>query len=342
MLDTICSSIRASIPDFIASVNNSTINIGFVTFDQSIHFYQLKENGSIKQMVVSEVDEIFLPVPSSLLINLVDNQQVVEDFLDVLPKTHKLTKNTETCTGNAISFASSLLQDCGGKIMLFQASLPSAGHGKLKVREAANILGTEAEKELLNPVTDYYTKIANLVVEKQMSIDLFLGSAQYTDVCTLSQLVQQTGGQLFYYPSFHSESPHVESLYADIHHVLTRETGFEAVFRVRVPSNAKISAFHGNFNLSNTDLMVFPVCHSDMTITLEITITDIHKLPCFPIQSALLYTTSRGERRIRVHTISIPMSNVLGHLFERVNQDVIASYVLQRCKCYYYLLETNV
>ena len=47
------------------------------------------------------------------------------------------------------------------------------------------------------------------------------------------------------------------------------ETGFEAVYRVRVPQGAKISVFHGNFCLSNTDLMVVPVCHSDMTVVLE-------------------------------------------------------------------------
>ena len=283
-------------------------------------------------MVVSEIEEVFLPIPSSLLINVVDNREAVENFLDVLPTTHAQTKNTETCTANALQFAASLLQDCGGKIMLFQASLPSTGSGKLKVREAANILGTEAEKELFKPSTDLYSNIAKLVVEKQMTVDVFLGSAQYTDVATLSSLVQNTGGQLFYYPSFHSETPMGEALYGDIHHVLSRETGFEAVLRVRVPSGMKVSMFHGNFLVSNKDLMVLPVCHADMTIALEFQLEDTLNMACIPIQSALLYTTSRGERRIRVHTMSIPISNVLNHLYERVNQDVITALVLQRCR----------
>lgn len=41
MLQTICSAIRASLDDLIANVNNSTINVGFMTFDQTIHFYKL-------------------------------------------------------------------------------------------------------------------------------------------------------------------------------------------------------------------------------------------------------------------------------------------------------------
>ena len=201
--------------------------------------------------------------------------------------------------------------------------------GKLKVREAVNVLGTEAEKDLLAPAVPFYADLAKMMVEKQMSVDLFLGAAQYTDVATLSSLVQTSGGQLFYYPSFQSNAPCAEALYGDIYHVLTRETGFEAVYRVRVPQGAKISVFHGNFCLSNTDLMVIPVCHSDMMVVLEISLESVLNMPCFPIQGALLYTTARGERRIRVHTLSIPISNVLNHLFERVNQDAITAAVMQ-------------
>lgn len=332
MLQTICTAIRASIDDLIATCNNSTINVGFITFDQSVHFYQLKENALPKQMVVSDIEDVFLPIPSSLMINIVDNREVIDSFLELLPTTHKDTKNTDTCTGNALQFAGSLLQDCGGKIMVFQATLPSTGVGKLKPREAANVLGTDAEKDLLKPGIDFYNALGKVVVERQMSVDLFLGGAQYTDVSTLSSLVQSTGGQLFYYPSFQADSPLVEALYADVHRVLSRETGFEAVLRVRVPEGVTVSAFYGNFSLSHKDLMVMPVCHSDVNVALEFKIEETLNMPCFPIQAALLYTTSSGERRIRVFTTSIPTSNVLGHLFERLNQDVITALILKRCK----------
>ena len=128
------------------------------------------------------------------------------------------------------------------------------------------MLGTEAEKALLEPAVPFYGELAKALVEKQISVDLFLGAAQYTDVATLGALTQTSGGQLFFYPSFQAGGPSAEALYGDVFHVLTRETGFEAVYRVRVPQGAKISVFHGNFCLSNTDLMVVPVCHSDMTV----------------------------------------------------------------------------
>ena len=66
--------------------------------------------------------------------------------------------------------------------------------GKLKVREAPNMLGTEAEKTLLEPAVPFYGELAKALVEKQISVDLFLGAAQYTDVATLGALTQTSGG----------------------------------------------------------------------------------------------------------------------------------------------------
>ena len=79
--------------------------------------------------------------------------------------------------------------------------------------------------------------------------------------------------------------------------------------------------------------MVVPVCHSDMTVVLEFSLESVLNMPCFPIQGALLYTTAGGERRIRVHTMSLPISNVLSHLYERVNQDVVVAAALQLGGC---------
>lgn len=58
-----------------------------------------------------------------------DNRGAVESFLDALPAAHATTKNVETCTGNALQFASLLLQDCGGKVMVFQVRVDSSSHG---------------------------------------------------------------------------------------------------------------------------------------------------------------------------------------------------------------------
>jgi protein transport protein SEC24 len=35
------------------------------------------------------------------------------------------------------------------------------------------------------------------------------------------------------------------------------------------------------------------------------------------VQAALLYTTSNGERRIRVHTMAIPVTQIAGEVVKR-------------------------
>ena len=157
------------------------------------------------------------------------------------------------------------------------------------------------------------------------------------DIASLAPLCTQSGGQLFYYPAFHQQSRWAAVLASDVHRVLARETGFESMYRVRVPSGVRVRGFAGAFCLSNTDLMVSPVCHSDLTVSVEFELDSVLQAPSFPIQGALLFTNARGERRIRVHTAVLPVSNVLNHMFERLRQDVIADLVLQRCSFFLFL-----
>lgn len=272
---------------------------------------------------------MIIPHPSSLLLNLVDNRDSIDNFLRTLPSLFSSTRDVDTCTGNALHFAAKLIQDCGGMLCLVQSSLPSMGPAKLKPREVSSMLGSDSEKDLLVPAGTFFPEISRELVAKQISVHCFLGATSPCDVSSIGSLCSGTGGQLFYYPSFHVSTRWREVMCGDVHHVLSRETGFEAMYRVRVPSGSRVASFHGSFCLSNTDLMVSPVWHADETVTLGIEIENTLHLPAFPIQGALLYTNCKGERRIRVHTVMIPISNILSHIFLRVHQDVIAALLLQ-------------
>lgn len=288
----------------------------------------------------SDIEDLLIPVPSSLLLNLVDNRQAVDAFLRALPASFAATRDVDTCTGSALHFAAKLLQDTGGLLSLFQASMPSLGPAKLKPREVPAMLGTDSEKDLLKPASPFYTELAHQLVAQQISVHCFLGAAS-ADVASLAPLCVQSGGQLFYYPAFHQQSRWAAVLASDVHRVLARETGFESMYRVRVPSGVRVRGFAGAFCLSNTDLMVSPVCHSDLTVSVEFELDSVLQAPSFPIQGALLFTNARGERRIRVHTAVLPVSNVLNHMFERLRQDVIADLVLQRCSFFLFLSLTR-
>lgn len=70
--------------------------------------------------------------------------------------------------------------------MVISASLPSLGEGSLKNREDPKLLGTAKESSLLQPASSFYKTFAIECSRAQVSVDMFLFSASYTDVASLS------------------------------------------------------------------------------------------------------------------------------------------------------------
>ena len=124
--------------------------VGFITFDSSVHFYSLKANVDQPTMlVVSELDDIIIPSPQDLLVNLSDCKSAVISLLDSLPNMFRGAQILDTCTGPALMAAQQLMGHIGGKLCIFQSSLPVFGVGALKPREAPRLLGTDREHTML-------------------------------------------------------------------------------------------------------------------------------------------------------------------------------------------------
>ena len=122
-----------------------------------------------------------------------------------------------------------------------------------------------------------------------------------------------SGGEVKYYPGFHLDD-HPEQVVrfnVDLKRYLTRKIGFEAVMRIRCTRGLAIHTFHGNFFVRSTDLLALPNCHSDTVFGLDLAYDEpVLSAAAVTIQAALLYTTSSGERRIRVHTMVLPVTQV--------------------------------
>lgn len=94
--------------------------------------------------------------------------------------------------------------------------------------------------------------------------------------------------------------------------------------RVRCTRGLSIHTFHGNFFVRSTDLLSLPNVNPDsgfgMQITYEESLADV-KTVCF--QAALLYTSSKAERRIRVHTMCLPVTESLTDVMNSADQQCI-------------------
>ncbi|XP_047196609.1 protein transport protein Sec24B isoform X3 [Hippoglossus stenolepis] len=293
--------------------------VGFLTFDSTIHFYNLQEGLSQPQMlVVSDIDDVFIPSHDSLMVNLKESRELVQDLLTSLPAMFSQTKETHSALGPALQAAFKLMSPTGGRITIFQTQLPTLGAGMLQSREDPNQRSSTKGVQHLGPATDFYKKLALDCSGQQIGVDLFLLSSQYADLASLACISKYSAGSIFYYPSFHyiHNPAQLEKFQKDLERYLTRKIGFEAVMRIRCTKGLSIHTFHGNFFVRSTDLLSLANVNPDSAFAVQMSIDDSladSSLACF--QAALLYTSNKGKRRIRVHTLCLPVVNQLSDVY---------------------------
>ena len=166
----------------------------------------------------------FLPFPDDLLVNLSDSQHVVEALLDSLPSMFEENTNIESAFGPTLKAALMVMSQLGGKLLIFQSTLPSLGVGRLKLRaDDPCIYGTDKEHTIRVAEDPFYKQMAADLTKYQIGVNLYAFSDKYTDIASLGTLSKYTGGQVYYYPSFQA-SLYKEKFSHEPARNLTRET----------------------------------------------------------------------------------------------------------------------
>ncbi|KAL0102264.1 hypothetical protein PUN28_018655 [Cardiocondyla obscurior] len=304
---------------------DSRTQVGFLAVDSAIHYFSMPDNVSQPhEMIMLDIDDVFLPCPENLIVNLKEREELIRDLLAQLPVKFSNTHDTNSALGAGLQAALKLLSATGGRVTVFQTCLPNIGPGALQPREDPN---TRANKDVphLNPATDFYKRFALDCSGQQIAIDLFLLNSQYSDLATLSCVSKFTGGCIYHLPLFRaSKLQNSETLERLLRRYLMRKIGFEAVMRLRCTRGLSIHAFHGSFFVRSTDLLCLPNINPDagfgMQISIDENLSDVQNV-CF--QASLLYTSSKGERRIRVHTLCLPVVSSLSDVLHSADQQCI-------------------
>ena len=317
--------------DQIANSDDRT-KIGFIAFDSALHFFNLgPENIDPTILVVSDIAEPYLPVPEDLLVSLTESKATIYSFLKKLPSIFQSNYQTGSALGGALRAAEKLIGPIGGKIIALQYEIPNLEPGLIKPREDPKSYGTPKESMLLEAQSAYYKNLAIDCSPSQISFDLFLFNGQYADVATLSNASKFTAGAVHYCPGFNAENPEdANKLSGELGHILARPLGLEAVLRIRASKGIKMTTFHGNFFLRSTDLLSLPNVNPDNLFTIELSVTEEIKSPVVCFQTALLYTSNTGERRIRVLTMSIPVTNSVSELYSNANCKAMATLLMKK------------
>lgn len=94
--------------------------------------------------------------------------------------------------------------------------------------------------------------------------------------------------------------------------------------RIRCTRGLALHTFHGNFFVRSTDLLSLPNVNPDAGFGMQVSIEDdLRDTREVTFQAALLYTSSKGERRIRVHTLCLPTCASVSEIISGADQTAI-------------------
>ncbi|KAF5906409.1 protein transport protein Sec24C isoform X1, partial [Clarias magur] len=332
MVKIVCQELKTLL-DYLPRENpdmESSIRVGFVTYNKVLHFYNVKASLAQPQMmVVSDVADMFVPLLDGFLVNVTESRVVIESLLDQIPEMFADTRETETVFGPVIQAGLEALKaaDCAGKLFIFHTSLPIAeAPGKLKNREDRKLVGTDKEKTLFQPQVSFYANLAKDCVAQGCCVDLFLFPNQYVDIATLGVVPTSTGGSIYKYTYFQAQSDQ-ERFLNDLRKDVQKQVGFDAVMRVRTSTGIRATDFFGSFYMSNTTDVELACLDCDKTVTVEFKHDDkLSEETGALIQCAVLYTSCGGQRRLRIHNMAVNCCAQLADLYRNCETDTIINF----------------
>ncbi|CAB3409479.1 unnamed protein product [Caenorhabditis bovis] len=311
--------------------------IAFIAVDSCLHFFSFNsQKRGPCEMIVDDVEDAFLPAVTSLLVPIKKFGDVIRTFIKNLPTLYSIGPTSNgNCLGSALRIVHQLISEIGGRISIFQATLPNLGLGALQSRDDGK---SSDGGQNLGPATDFYKALSLDCTGNQVCLDLFMFNTQYADLATISEVAKFSTGCIYYFPNYNvnQNGIQVKRFEKTFTRYLTRKIGFEAVLRIRTTRGLALTGFYGNFFVRSPDLLALANVNPDSALAVQVTIEEkLSQYVCF--QSALLYTSSKGDRRIRVHTMCLPTTGDLLQLYNNFDLKATVSYLskigIERSMC---------
>ena len=133
---------------------------------------------------------------------------------------------------------------------------------------------------------------------------------------------------MFFYPNFHAPRDGLK-VALEVKHTLERETGYQALMKVRCSNGLQVASYHGNFPQLNFGAdLEFGTIDADKAISVMFSYDgkldpklDAH------FQCAILYTSASGERRVRCTNTVASVSEGSVECMRFVDQDAVVSMI---------------
>lgn len=306
--------------------------IGILTFDRTLHFYNLSSGLPQASLVVlADLDEIFVPIRDGMFVDPWQSRTVIEGLLSSLPDRNSMTSLREAGLGAALIAGLASLAGMGGHIVVFQSTMPTIGPGALDpLTDESRVYGTEKETTLFLPRDRFWREIAEECAEEGIAVSLFLGMSKTIDIGSIGTVSSITGGAMYFHPRFKPSRDQIV-LASQLRRLVTRTTVYNCVMRIRCSYGLRISKYYGNFHQRSLTDLEAGVWDADKAFSACIEhARTLDERQYAYLQCALLYTTTDGERRVRTCNLALQVVSLAGSVFRYADMDATVCHLARQ------------
>ncbi|XP_055743542.1 protein transport protein Sec24C [Salvelinus fontinalis] len=312
----------------------SDVRVGLMTYDSRIHLYDLSPALSRPHMlVVTETEDLQLPVREGLLVPLKD---CIDSINSVLQRIPLFSAEFEEASGVLLELpvktGLAVLQEvgCPGKLLVFQTAPFTEG---THTHNSSGFFSSNKPKSLFQP-PDPAVSLAKECVSQGCGVHLFVFSQQDVGGAWPGHVPYLTGGELHCYHGLQGELDR-ERFSCDLRRTVETETGYRATLRVHVSKDLRVSGCYGSFVPGPNPAHV-AMATLDWRTTLAVELTHSRALDekrGVVVQTVLSYTSQQGERKTRVHSLSLCCSHHLLDTFCNCQAQTLLTFYCKKMYC---------
>ncbi|KAF1389544.1 hypothetical protein PFLUV_G00074500 [Perca fluviatilis] len=313
---------------------SSDVRVGLMTYDSRIHLYDLSPALSRPHMlVITETDDLQLPVREGLLVSLKDCIDSIDSVLQLIPQfssecddSSGVPMELPVKTGLAVLQALT----CPGKLLIFHtAPLIEMEH----TNSSSGFFGSNKSKSIFQP-SEPTISLAKECVSQGCGVHMFVLSQQDVGGAWPGHIPYLTGGALYTYSHLQGELDR-ERFRTDLKSIVDTDTGYKAELRIFVSKDMRVSGCYGLFIPGPSPSQV-PMATLDWRTTLAMELAHSRALDetrGVAIQTVLSYSTQTGDRRTRVHTLTLRCSRHLQDTFRQYQAQTLLTFYCKKVYC---------
>ncbi|XP_040011714.1 protein transport protein Sec24C isoform X2 [Xiphias gladius] len=333
-LEFVTQQIQTLLTSLIGEGVSSDVRVGLMTYDSRIHLYDLSPALSRPHMlVITETEDLQLPVREGLLVPLKDCIYGIDSVLQLVPQ---FSAECDDSSGVPVELpvraGLAVLQalSCPGKLLIFHtASLIEMGH----TNSSSGFFGSNKPKSIFQP-SESAVSLAKECVRQGCGVHLFVLSQQDVGGAWPGNVPYLTGGALHTYSHLQGELDR-ERFIADLKKIVETDTGYKAELRIFVSKDLRVSGCYGLFIPGPSPGRV-AMATLDRWTTLAVELAHTRGLDetrGVAIQTVLSYSTQTGDRRTRVHTLTLRCSCHLQDTFRHYQAQTLLAFYCKKMYC---------